>query len=97
MWLLIDDYRELGCDVLARNAKAGKDMLRRGDWECVALDHDLGGQETGYDVLVWAIENGFLPSKVQLVSSNPVGVKRMQAALVAEGYSSNDGINYAKT
>lgn len=87
MWLLIDDVRDCNCDVIARTATSWREMLRRGDWECVVFDHDLGHlTETGYDVLVWAIENGFLPPKVQLVTSNPVGLDRMRAALESEGY-----------
>lgn len=96
MWLLIDDCRDLNADVIARTSEAGKRMLALGGWECVCFDHDLGMQsaESGYDVLVWALEEQFLPSKVQLVTSNPVGRQNMRQALEAHGYVTVDGFNF---
>ena len=97
MWLLIDDERSLDVDVIARTAAAGKEMLKSyRKWECVCFDHDLGGIDTGYDVMVWAIQNRLLPNRVQLVTSNPVGRKNMRAALEREGYKTVDGINFKK-
>ena len=97
MWLLIDDERSLDVDVIARTAAAGKEMLKSyTNWECVCFDHDLGGIDTGYDVMVWAIQNKLLPNRVQLVTSNPVGRKNMRAALEREGYKTVDGINFKK-
>ena len=87
MWLLIDDVRDLNCDVIARTAETGKKLLAVGGWECVCFDHDLGDGETGYDVLCWALENNLLPSKVQLVTSNPVGRENMRRALESSGYT----------
>jgi hypothetical protein len=93
--LLIDDCRDLGVDVIARTPEAGRKLLALGGWECLCLDHDLGSaQETGYDVLRWAIECGMLPPKVQLVTSNPVGRSNMRAALESVGYSTADGFNF---
>lgn len=96
MWLLIDDCRDIGCDVIARNAIAGRKMLAIGGWECVCFDHDLGDGEDGYSVLVWAIENKFLPNLVQLVSSNPVGRANMRSALENDGYVTVNGIDFSK-
>lgn len=91
MWLLIDDARNLSCDVIARTPEAARALLGGVGYafEGVCLDHDLGGQETGYDILMWALEGNTLPPKVQLVSINPVGRERMAAALVAAGYVPN--------
>ena len=87
MWLIIDDVRDLNCEVIARTSEAGKKMLASGGWECVCFDHDLGeDSESGYDVLVWAISKSLLPEKVQLVTSNPVGRANMSAALEQAGY-----------
>lgn len=86
MWLLIDDERNMGCDVICRNSEAGKTMLAIRKWEGLCLDHDLGCSETGYDVLTWALERSCVPAVVELVTSNPVGRDRMGAALVAAGW-----------
>ena len=92
MWLLIDDVRNVNCDVIARNGPAGRKMLALGGWEALCLDHDLGdvGTETGYDVLVWALENNLVPPIVQLVTANPVGQANMARALVQAGYITKD-------
>lgn len=97
MWLLIDDVRDLKCDVIARTAEAGKKLLAVGGWECVCFDHDLGEKETGYDVLCWALENNLLPSKVQLVTSNPVGRENMRRALECGRYIAEaNGVIFTK-
>lgn len=102
MWLLIDDERNLDVDVIARTPEAGRYLMRlayRGGgngWECICFDHDLGARETGYDLLVWGIENRLLPNRIQLVTSNPVGRKRMRQALEREGYKTIDGTNFRK-
>lgn len=97
MYLLIDDCRTNG-DVVATTAEAGRAMLQAGQahWSCIGFDHDLGSDETGYDVLNWAIERNLLPHRVQLVTSNPVGRKNMTAALVAAGFKTVDGYNFKR-
>lgn len=98
MWLLIDDIRDLGTEIIARTPEAGRRMLALGGWECVCLDHDLGHEtESGYTILMWALEHDFLTSKVQLVTSNPVGRANMSAALEAVGYKTVDGVNYERS
>ena len=96
LWLLIDDFRDLPVDAIARNPISAKKLLAIGDWECVCFDHDLSDKygETGYDLLVWAIKNNYLPEKVQLVTSNPVGRQSMANALLACNYTTKDGINF---
>lgn len=97
MWLLIDDERcHIHTDMIARTAQAGRKALLCGGWECVCFDHDLGEEESGYDVLVWGLENGLIPSKVQLVTSNPVGRKRMREALENAGYETINGVSFTK-
>lgn len=97
MWLLIDDKRDFHCEVIARTAKAGRKMLALGGWECLCLDHDLGCKESGYDICVWALECGFMPKRVQLVTANPVGRENIKKALLADGYKTRDGINFKKS
>ncbi len=94
MWLLIDDVRDLNTEAIARTPEAGRKLLAVGGWECLCLDHDLAATESGYDVLIWALERGLVPANVQLVTSNPVGRSNMRAVLEASGYETRDGINF---
>ncbi len=98
MWLLIDDERDLNCDVIARTAKAGKRLLSIVCWDVVCFDHDLGLGETGYDVLMYAIENEFLfnVKKIQLVTSNPVGRAKMETALLMDGWKRLNPMEFVK-
>ena len=58
-----------------------------GPWDVLLLDHDLGGAKTGYDLLCWFEQAPkerlhLLPARVESISLNPVGSKRIQ--LLAE-------------
>ena len=50
----------------------------------VDLDHDLGdfdedGEEyTGYDVLLWMVENNVRPEKINVHTANPVAREYME-------------------
>ena len=82
MNLLIDDTRDFNVDVIARTADAGRKMLRIGGWDKVFFDYDLGSNVTGYDLLVYALENEFLNnSKIVFVTTHPNGRERMESAL----------------
>ena len=98
MWLLIDDKRDLNCEIIARTAKAGKLILHKlcGRIKTVCLDHDLGEKETGYDICKWACPKKIMPEHVQLVTDNPVGRDNMARCLEAHGYTSKDNTNYFK-
>lgn len=96
MWLLIDDMRNLDADVIARTSDAGKKMLALGGWDGLLIDHDLGDCESGAAVLDWAIEHGFVPAKVILVTSNPVGAANMARALYSAGYDSLNKRSFTK-
>lgn len=50
----------------------------------VSLDHDLGGDDTGFKVLDWMIENEVWPQELTIHTANPVARKRMLAAANAE-------------
>lgn len=89
MILLIDDAREGGyADIVARNAKAGKAVLEElsGCIDCLGIDHDLGGEISGYDIIQWALARGYLPDRVEVVSMNPPGRKAIINVLLDNGY-----------
>lgn len=55
------------------------------DW--VSLDHDLGGNDTGYKVIVYlenrANEGGAIPTHLGCHSQNPVGKQNILDAIAA--------------
>ena len=87
--LLIDDARELEMDYTARTPREGRMALLAFPVTHLYMDHDLGTDATGYDVLTWALERGCCPEKVYFVTSNPVGRDNMIRALEAYGYEKN--------
>lgn len=94
MWLLIDDMRDLGTEAIARTPEVAKELLSHIIWECVCFDHDLGTEESGYDIMKWMFERMIYPKQIQIVTSNPVGRDRMIAALEKEQYTSKDHVNW---
>lgn len=64
----------------ARTYAAAIDALRRFRYDIVALDHDLGDDDspTGYDILC-AMESGQLPKprSIVVISWNSVGARKM--------------------
>lgn len=86
--LLIDDVRDLKCDFAARTYDEGINALTNKKWDLLLLDHDLGcldadGEEkNGYHIVCWLEENQqYLPKRIQLVTSNPVGRLRMRSVI----------------
>jgi hypothetical protein len=59
-------------------------LLKKWPVREISLDHDLGMEETGYDVLLWieeqVIVNGFVPPKISIHTANPSARKKMEAA-----------------
>jgi hypothetical protein len=94
MVLLVDDMRNYGADIIARTYMAGLAVLETGKITVLLLDHDLGGNLTGYDLLKDA--KNYLPSKVTLVTQNPVGLKNMQNRLLDYGYKQESPIIFLK-
>ena len=86
-YLLIDDIRDqYQVEKTARTAADGMLALKTLPVTHLLIDHDLGEEKSGYDVINWAIEHNVLPSKVFIVSANPVGRNNIGRALEAEGY-----------
>lgn len=100
-WAIIDDFRELNCDLIAKSGLVGLEMMAANfeDIICLCLDHDLGNPDemNGYEVLQELFLRNLVPEHVQLVTSNPIGRKNMTNLLIAEGYErSIDGLNFSK-
>jgi hypothetical protein len=98
MYVLIDDQRTLGADIICRSIDGAKLVLQgfKHVKYTLGIDYDLGFEETGHDILKWAIKENILPDFVQLVTMNPVGRKEMAWALMQVGYESYDNINFVK-
>jgi hypothetical protein len=78
MTLLIDDERPAMTDCIVRCYDLAMELLKLKVWRTVYIDHDLGGQKTGYDLLCWLEENKeYLPDRIICVSANPVGKEKM--------------------
>lgn len=95
--LLIDDLRNVEfvnktwnvqvTDV-ARTFAEGINALKEGNIDTLLLDHDLacfdeeGNELTGYKVMLFLEEHPeYLPKRIVLVTSNPVGRDKMQAVI----------------
>lgn len=100
--LLIDDMRSIGqvldpstggfyartCRTFDEGLAALKD---EGPWDLLYLDHDLADQatpeRTGYTIMCFLEENPqYLPGDIKLVTSNPVGRRKMMS-VIARLYS----------
>lgn len=80
--LLIDDVRDLPATFVARTYEEGRWQLLNAQWDVLLIDHDLGGVKTGYDIAKLIEELPHLrPAQVTIVSSSPVGVRNIAAAL----------------
>lgn len=77
--------------VLCKTAAEAIALLATGNVMEISLDHDLGTKETGYNVALFIEQGAYdrtLPRLVwNLHTASPVGLARMQAALMnAERY-----------
>lgn len=90
IYILVDDVRDLsGMDIICRTGEAGYEVLGHYLPTKVHLyiDHDLGIGMTGYQLIRKLLEMEKCPHRIQIVSSNPVGVANIGAALTNAGYS----------
>lgn len=94
MDLLVDDVRDLNCSCIARTFQAAFFLLNNCQFDEMYLDFDLGGQETGLDVLKHCY---YLPTKIQIVTMNPVGRQQITEWLLDNGYTKKDAINFERT
>lgn len=83
MNIYLDDLRP--CPerfVLAKDISECKVLIIGNDVNVLSLDHDLGGEETGYDFVKWLVEIGIdnpniYPKIIFLHTANPVGRRNM--------------------
>ncbi len=76
MKLWIDDLRPAPEGWLwAKNSKDAITVLSRGMVPEVSFDHDLGGDTTSREVVLWLCEHGNWPGICRVHSMNPVGRK----------------------
>lgn len=95
--LLIDDVKNLNADIIARNYKSGVLALLYLPVTHLYIDHDLGEENSGYDILkFFKVHYHRLPNFIQLVSSNPVGKENMKNLLISMEYITKDGYNFYK-
>jgi hypothetical protein len=57
--------------------------------EELSLDHDLGHDGTGYDIVKWMFEANIWPKKLRLHTANPVGRKNMRQLIEHYGPYTN--------
>jgi len=77
--LLIDDLKTFPNCTICRTYDAGLAALSSESWDLLLLDHDLGEEKTGYDLLCWLEQNPqFVPKDIQIVSLNGAGRDKMQ-------------------
>jgi CheY-like chemotaxis protein len=63
---------------VVRSGEAGVEALKRGGWDAVFLDHDMGHGMTGMGVIRFLDENHHLiPKQVHLVTANIVAGPNM--------------------
>lgn len=70
--------------VIVRSYDMGILMLQHFTWDILYLDHDLGGEKTGYDIIKFIeemVHTGYYqvsPNDIVCVSANPSGKKRIE-------------------
>lgn len=64
--------------ITVRGVDNVKQLLEMGLVNKLSLDHDMGGQDTGYDLVKWMAEHNIWPKgQIWVHSANPVGRDNM--------------------
>ncbi len=80
--LLIDDFRTFSVDKICRDYESGVDVLKKERWDVLWLDHDLGCDKTGYDVITFLENHPDLRPKIVIcISENPCGRDRINSVI----------------
>jgi hypothetical protein len=80
--VFLDDERTAPVGwIRVTTAKNAIYLLKYGNVEIISLDHDLGTEDTGYDVILWierkVAEDGMIPPKIKIHSANAGVYKKM--------------------
>ena len=76
------DYFGLAGWTVVKNSRDAIQTLQQGNVVECSLDHDLGGQDTGYKVVCWMEEHNVWPRDgVFCHSANPVGKSKIQSVI----------------
>lgn len=89
----VDDLRQLiDCDIVIRNFTSAKIIIPNilDKITHLKLDHDLGEDKNGYDLLMWITTLDYRIPVIELITSNPVGRERMKQCLIHD-------MNYKET
>ena len=57
-----------------------------GKVDFISFDHDLGGEQSGYDVAKYLVRNQIVVDKYVVHSANPVGKRNIEQLLNHYGY-----------
>lgn len=85
--LWVDDERNPPGDFwrVCRSSAEAIVELMASEWKEISLDHDLGGEDTGFKVLNWMIEHDVWPTEsLTIHTANPPARKRMLQAATIE-------------
>lgn len=83
MDIWVDDCKPVpdGIEAVARTYDEAIRLCRRFSYDTLYLDHDLGEERTGLDLLRQLKREGRCPPIVHCISWNPVGRKNILAEL----------------
>ena len=74
-----------GDEIWVKTVAEAKNMIQKGNVSFISFDHDLGQEETGYDLARWIEERAFVegiqPPDYRVHSANPVGAKNIDQAM----------------
>ncbi|MVP00404.1 cyclic-phosphate processing receiver domain-containing protein [Paenibacillus lutrae] len=82
--VFLDDQRRCPAGfTLARTIAECKLLLEECEVDILSLDYDLGGEESGWDLVAWMIAARRYPGSIYLHTSSMEGRSRMYQALYA--------------
>lgn len=71
--------------ILVSTVEEAKNIIQNSDNFILSLDHDLGEKEgteiTVRPLLLWCVENNYIPQAAAIHSSNPVGTQWIKECL----------------
>jgi len=82
MFVFLDDVRDCPPNFhWVKNYEECVDILQNCNIDIISLDHDLGEEKTGYDVVKFMVQEGIFPKEIYIHSANPVGAQNMKDLL----------------